>query len=121
MVLENGDVLVPDERGTGMVRLSPGDEGHAEWLAHLQSQRQPPAPRGREERAAPTGRSAGRTAAGCGLGFIVGVALVALLLVIAVLVILSAVSDVNLPDLPGLPEDVPEEVPGGVIGWVARI
>jgi hypothetical protein len=122
MVLENGDVLVPEERGTGMVRLKPGDEGHAEWLAHLQRQRRAPEsrapePRDREARATPAGGRAGRTAAGCGLGFIVGIAVVVVLLVIAVLVILSLVSDVNLPEIPGLPEDlrddVPEDVPGG--------
>ncbi len=119
MLLENGDVMVPDAHGTGMVRLKPGDEGHAEWIAHLQRQQRPPEPRGREEPAAPTGAKPGRTAAGCGLGFIVALVVVAILLVVAVLVVLSLVSDINLPEIPGLPEDLPEEVPSGLAGLIA--
>lgn len=111
-LLENGDLLVPDEHGTGMVKLKPGDEGHAEWLAHLQRQRRGPEPRAREQQPPPSGGKAGRTAAGCGLGVIVGIAVVVVLLVIAVFVVLSLVSDINLPEIPGLPEDVPEEIPG---------
>ena len=121
MLLENGDILVPEERGAGMFSLKPGDEGHAEWLAHLQRQRRAPEPRDRQERATPTGGKTGRTAAGCGLGFILAIAVIAVLLVVAVLVILSLVSDVNLPEIPGLPEDLPEDVPGGFIGHIARI
>jgi hypothetical protein len=50
-LLPNGDILVPTTQGDGstkMVRLAPGEDQHAAWLAHLQRQRQgasrPPPP-----------------------------------------------------------------------------
>jgi hypothetical protein len=118
MLLENGDVLVPEEGGTGMVRLSPGDKGHAEWLAHLQRQQRPePEPRRRgPEPQRERGSSAGRTVAGCGFGFVLAFVVVALLLVFVVLWLISAIGNVEipqLPDLPGLPEDLPQPPSGG--------
>ncbi len=100
-LLENGDILVPSEDGTEVVKLRPGDEGHAEWLAHLQRERRrrpPPAPEPRKP-------SAGRTAARFGLGFLLFVVLLVIVLVVAALVILNQVSNLNLdiPDLPDLP------------------
>lgn len=41
-LLPNGDILVPVTQGDGsttMVRLEPGQEEHATWLAHIQAQR----------------------------------------------------------------------------------
>ncbi len=117
MLLENGDLLVPAEEGTEMVRLRPGDEGHADWLAYVQSQR-PREPVAREpsrrEPAPPRERapSSGRRAGGCGLGLLVGILLVLILIVVAVLAILSLVSDLQLPDLPDIP-GLPEDAPGG--------
>jgi hypothetical protein len=126
MLLENGDILVPAEDGSQMVKLRPGDEGHAEWLAHLQERSRQE--RGRQERGRPERTrqgpsyrearrpSVGRTAARFGIGLIVFILVVVILLVVAALVILSLVSDLSLPDLPGLPEelrDLPEDAPKG--------
>ena len=116
MLLENGDLLVPAEEGTEMVRLRPGDEGHADWLAYVQSRRPAePGPREpvRREPLPPRERAParGRRAGGCGLGLLVGILIVLVLIVVAVLAILSLVSDLQLPDLPdipGLPEDAPD-------------
>jgi hypothetical protein len=117
MLLENGDVLVPEKDGDGMVRLQPGDEGHAEWLAHLQQERRPqPSPRREAPPPRERGSSTGRTVAGCGLGFIVAAVIVVLLLIFVVLWLISAIGNVEipqLPDLPGLPEDLPEPPSGG--------
>jgi hypothetical protein len=120
-LLENGDILVPAESGTEMVKLRPGEEGHAEWLAYLQQERRQQERRPQERRRRPRTREArprsvGRTAAGFGVGLIAAFVLVLVLLVVAAIVILNQVSDLNLPDIPGLPEDVPdlpEDAPGG--------
>jgi hypothetical protein len=38
-LLGNGDILVPVEGGSSTVRLQPGDEEHAAWLARIQRSR----------------------------------------------------------------------------------
>src|SRR5215211_5989453 len=112
MLLENGDILVPAESGPEMVRLSPGDDGHAEWLAHFQREQQQQRERRRQQQRRPAPatreprrRSGGRTAAGIGIGVILGVILVVVLLAIAALIVVNQVSDLNIPEIPGLNGD----------------